>query len=90
VTTHHPEELMVTDEAKGLADRYVRAGLIPARYLPDALHLATAVVHDFDVVVSWNFEHMVKLKTRLGVNGLNKMLGYRELEIVSPQEVVTL
>lgn len=46
-----------------------------------------AVVHDFDVVVSWNFEHLVKLKTRLGVNGLNRMLGYREIEIVSPEEV---
>lgn len=88
VMTHRPEELTVTEEAKGLADRYVQAGLIPARYLPDALHLATAVVHDFDVVISWNFEHMVKLKTRLGVNGLNKMLGYREIEIVSPQEVI--
>ena len=80
--------MTITDEAKEVADQYVQAGLIPARYLPDALHLATAVVHSFDVVVSWNFEHMVKLKTRLGVNGLNKMLGYREIEIVSPQEVV--
>ena len=90
ITTYHPEQLQVTEEAKELADRYVQAGLIPAKYLPDALHLSTAVVHNFDVVVSWNFEHMVKLKTRLGVNGLNKMLGYREIEIVSPQEVITL
>ena len=60
--------------------------LIPPRYLDDALHIATAVVHEMDVVVSWNFEHLVKLKTRLGVNGLNRLLGYREIEIVSPEE----
>ena len=84
-----PEQFRLTDEAKELANRYVQAELIPARYLPDALHLAIAVVENCDVVVSWNFEHMVKLKTRLGVNGLNKMLGYREIEIVSPQEVIT-
>jgi hypothetical protein len=79
----------VDEEAENLADRYVEAHLIPDRYRNDAVHLAIAVVHDYDAVVSWNFEHMVKLKTRLGVNGLNKMLGYREIEIVSPEEVVT-
>jgi hypothetical protein len=42
-----------------------------------------------DAVVSWNFEHLVRLTTRLGVHGLNKMLGYRDIEIVSPEEVVT-
>ena len=84
-----PVHLILTDEAKELANQYVQAKLIPVRYLPDALHLAIAVVENCEVVVSWNFEHMVKLKTRLGVNGLNKMLGYREIEIVSPQEVIT-
>lgn len=69
LSTYRPEQLTLTDEAKELASRYVKAGLIPARYLPDALHLAIAVVENCDVVVSWNFEHMVKLKTRLGVNG---------------------
>ena len=64
-------------------------GLIPIKYRNDALHLAVAVVHDVDAVVSWNFEHLVRLATRLGVNGLNKMLGYRDIEIVSPEEVVS-
>ena len=89
VTRYVPELLKLDEEAETLADRYVEAGLIPARYRNDALHLAVAVVHDFDVVVSWNFEHMVKLKTRLGINGMNKMLGYRDIEIVSPEEVIT-
>lgn len=61
--------------------------LIPLKYRNDALRLATAVVHAVDVVVSWNFEHRVKLKTRLGVNGLSRLLGYHDLEILSPEEV---
>lgn len=85
----HPELLELNREAEQLADRYIEAGLIPKRYRNDALHLAIAVVHDYDAVVSWNFEHMVRLSTRLGVNGTNKILGYREIEIVSPEEVVT-
>jgi predicted nucleic acid-binding protein len=88
VAQYTPELLRLDEEAEALADRYVAADLIPSKYRNDALHLAVAVVHDFDVVVSWNFEHMVRLKTKLGVNGLNKMLGYREIEIVSPEEVI--
>ena len=82
-----PVVLDVTDEAQGLADRYIQEGLIPLKYRNDALHLAAAVVHEIDVVVSWNFEHLVKLKTRQGVNGLNRLVGYREVEILSPEEV---
>jgi predicted nucleic acid-binding protein len=89
ISRHQPILLQRTEEADELANRYVEAGLIPVRYRNDALHLAVAVIHDMDVVVSWNFEHLVRLTTRLGVNGLNKMLGYRDIEIVSPEEVVS-
>ncbi|OGB95380.1 MAG: hypothetical protein A3G35_09345 [candidate division NC10 bacterium RIFCSPLOWO2_12_FULL_66_18] len=34
-------------------------------------------------------QHIVKTRTRLGVNGINKLLGYRELEIATPQEVIS-
>jgi len=88
IAKYRPELLELNQEAEQLADRYIEAGLIPKRYRNDALHLAIAVDHDYDVVVSWNFEHMVRLSTRLGVNGTNKILGYREIEIVSPEEVV--
>lgn len=87
IRQYAPVVLEVTTEVLTLAERYIAEGLIPAKYLNDALHVATAVVHEFDVVVSWNFDHLVKLKTRIGVNGLNRLLGYREIEIVSPEEV---
>lgn len=82
-----PTVLRVTEEVQGLAERYLEEGLIPVKYRNDALHLAAAVVHDLDVMVSWNFEHIVKLKTRMGVNGVSRLLGYREIEILSPEEV---
>ena len=44
VTKYSPEQLQLTEEARELAERYVQAGLIPLRYLPDALHLAIAGV----------------------------------------------
>ncbi len=80
--------LEVDIEAEELAERYIREGIIPIRYRSDALHIAVAVINGIEAIVSWNFEHIVKLKTRVMVNGVNRLLGYHEIEICSPEEVV--
>lgn len=52
------------------------------------LYLAVAVVNNLDAIVSWNFRHMVNVKTRVAVDGINRLEGYREIEIVTPEEVI--
>jgi len=84
----NPLLLEVDIEAEELAERYVKEGIIPERYRSDAVHIAVAVVNGIEVIVSWNFEHIVKLKTRVMVNGINRLLGYHEIEICSPEEVI--
>lgn len=84
----NPLLLEVDIEAEKLAERYVKEGIIPERYRSDALHIAVAVTNEIEVIVSWNFEHIVKLKTRVMVNGVNRLLGYHEIEICSPEEVI--
>jgi len=71
-----------------LADKYVAEKIIPPKYRDDAVHIAIASVNDLDVLVSWNFQHMVKLKTKHGVIAVNSLLDYKAIDIVSPQEVV--
>jgi predicted nucleic acid-binding protein len=82
------EELPFSQEADELAAKYVAEGIIPVKYKEDAIHLAIASVNKLDVVVSWNFKHIVKLKTKQGVTAVNALLGYKPIEIVSPQEVI--
>ena len=82
------EPLLRTDEADVLADRYIAEKVIPLKHRDDALHIAIATVHNLDVIVSWNFEHIVKLKTRREVRGINTLMGYRSIEICSPQEMI--
>jgi predicted nucleic acid-binding protein len=71
-------------EIGDLANEYVNMGIIPSRYLQDAKHIATATFYSMDVLVSWNFEHMVKLKTKTEVNVVNRKLGFKKIEIVEP------
>lgn len=80
--------LDVTNECKNLADKYVEAKIIPSKFKNDALHISIAVLNNMDILVSWNMKHIVKVKTIVGVNQINKKLGYKEILINTPEEVI--
>lgn len=82
-----PGILILDKEAESLAIKYVKEGIIPEKYRDDVFHIASAVTNEIDVILSWNFEHIVKLKTRREVNGINMISGYHLIEICSPEEV---
>jgi predicted nucleic acid-binding protein len=73
-----------TIEIKALAEEYVTRGIIPAKHIKDAIHIAVASVNSLDILVSWNFEHIVKLKTKREVNVINVLFGYKQIEIIDP------
>src|SRR5215210_4718839 len=82
------EEVTFDKVASDLAHEYLAAGVIGAAHLEDARHIATATVQRVDVLVSWNFKHIVNLDRIRGYNSINLRLGYALLEIRSPQEVL--
>lgn len=81
------EILEVTPEILTLAKRYIEAGIIPEKFENDALHIAVASFYNLDYLISWNFAHIVKVRTRRMVNLVNLTMGYKGLEIVSPPEL---
>jgi hypothetical protein len=70
-----------------LADDYVDAAIIPAAYRDDAVHIAAAVLARQEVLVSWNFRHMVNRRRRAQVNLLNASRGLQSIEILTPPEL---
>ena len=77
----------VTDEMRELADHYVRAGVFTPVMLADALHVAAAVLSRQDVLLSWNFRHLVNRRRRARVNDVNISLGLPTIEILPPPEL---
>ena len=73
-------------EASRLAERYVAAGIFPEKYGDDAMHVAVATVHSIPFLVSWNFKHLVKVRTRSLVNEVNLKEGFNSIEIIAPPE----
>jgi predicted nucleic acid-binding protein len=85
---YQPLELEMDGSVEELSDKYLSANIVPSKYENDVLHIAYAVAHDMDVVVSWNMKHIVKLKTRMEINGINRIYGYKEIELCTPEEVI--
>jgi len=87
-----PEEsvelLSLTAEADELASAYITDGILPEANRADALHIAIATVAKVDVLVSWNFKHIVNLHRIHGYNAVNLRRGFQMLEIRSPLEVL--
>ena len=79
---------MVSAEAMDLLGKYGAKNILGAKFQNDMLHIALATIADADVLVSWNFRHIVRLdKIRL-FNAVNIECGYKALTIYSPREVV--
>ena len=73
-----------TEEVRDLADRYIAADILRAKNLNDSQHVAYACVYNCDMVISWNFTHLVNYKTIAGVKSVNAMAGYKEMPIYPP------
>ncbi|NAS88936.1 PIN domain protein [ANME-1 cluster archaeon AG-394-G21] len=83
------EYVELTEEAVNLARKYIVEGVIGEGKLVDAEHIAIATINRVDVLVSWNFRHIVNLSKIRGYNSVNLKYGYPLLEIRSPLEVIT-
>lgn len=80
--------LPVTNRSDELAEAYLAAGIVSAKYADDARHVAAATTHGIGVIVSWNFRHLVNYQREAGFNGVNLKYGYPSIRIISPQELI--
>jgi predicted nucleic acid-binding protein len=77
----------VTDDALRLQEAYLVHGIVGESCSTDALHVALATAADCDLIVSWNFKHIVNLRRIRLYNAVNALHGYNQIEIRSPREV---
>ena len=84
-----PLLLPLLPEAEGLSEAFVREKVVPPSKPEDARHIAIAMVHGLDVLVSWNFRHIVNIRREERFNAVAVLEGYHHyLRIVSPKELI--
>jgi predicted nucleic acid-binding protein len=84
----HRVILADNEEADALAEAYLEHRVVAPSSRADALHVALATVSGSDVLVSWNFKHLVNLGRIRLFNAVNLEMGYNSIEIRSPKEVI--
>jgi hypothetical protein len=70
-----------------LADIYQQRKILTPKFYDDGLHIALATSAEVDLLVSWNFKHIVHYEKIRLFNAVHLALGYKPLQIYSPREV---
>jgi hypothetical protein len=88
ISRYNIETLEIDDEVRKLAEAYFTAEIIPQSYAYDAIHIAVAAINNMDCIVSLNFRHINKLKTKNATRAVNLLRGYSNPDICTPMEVI--
>lgn len=82
------ELVEISDEALELADQYLKQNVVGRTSRSDCVHIALATLNNADILVSWNFKHIVNVNRIRGYNSVNYKLGHKILEIRTPREIL--
>lgn len=88
IKSEHKEKILITPEALKLAEIYVIEKVVGETSFDDCIHIAIATLSKVDILVSWNFKHIVNVYRIRGYNSINLRLGLSPLNIHSPKEIV--
>lgn len=88
-TVLEAEFIDVDQRAIDLQQAYISEGILAEKSLSDALHVALATVAECDVIVSWNFKHIVHFQKIARYNAVSVLHGYRAISIHSPSQVIS-
>ncbi len=86
--TEQLELVKLTKASIELAEIYITEKVVGETSRADCRHIALATINNADVLVSWNFKHIVNLKRIRGYNSINLREGLHTLEIRSPKELM--
>jgi predicted nucleic acid-binding protein len=78
------ETLKISNDVTRLANNYIKAGILGNKHYNDCMHMAFASIYKCDALISWNFRHLVKIKTIDGAQAVNANNQYGKIVIVSP------
>ena len=82
------EKVEITEDIIKLATKYVEEKVVGETSFDDCIQIATATVNRVDILVSWNFKHIVNVYRIRGYNSINIRMNYPSLEIRSPKEII--
>ncbi len=81
-------ELTIDDEIEQLAGSLMAEGGVPTSAEADAVHIAVAVVHNIDYLLTWNCRHINNAAMKTTIREICNRAGYSCPEICTPMELL--
>lgn len=82
------ERLDINQQIINLAEEYITQRVVGKSSIEDCLHIAIATIYRADILVSWNFKHIVNSNRIIGYNQVNSQHGLTQIAIKSPREIL--
>lgn len=76
--------LRVDDDVSEIATQIIEMGILTKKSYDDCQHIGVAIINECDCIVSWNFKHIVNIKTIRGVRAITNLKGHKPIEILNP------
>lgn len=81
-------QIIITDEARALADTILQKRILPEKAAADALHISIAANHHTDYLLTWNCTHINNAVIKPLIRRICAEEGYICPEICTPQELM--
>jgi predicted nucleic acid-binding protein len=88
IPEEYKKRVELTEEAVELADMYIEEKVVGKTSRDDCFHIALATIYKADILISWNFKHIVNVFRIRGYNAVNLKLGYSQIDIRSPKDII--
>jgi hypothetical protein len=82
------EFINYSDKAVELASLYIKENVVGLTSISDCIHITLATIHHANVLVCWNYKHIVNVDRIRGYNSVNLNRGYKALDIRTPTEIL--
>lgn len=76
--------IQISDNIAEIAQQIIEMGILTKKSYDDCQHIAAAIISECDCIISWNFKHIVNIKTIRGVRAITNLKGHKPIEIINP------
>ena len=76
--------VQIDNNVADIAQQIIEMGILTKKSYDDCQHIGAAIVSECDCIISWNFKHIVNIKTIRGIRAITNLKGHKPIEILNP------
>ena len=76
--------VQINSNVAEIAEQIIEMGILTKKSYDDCQHIGAAIISECDCIISWNFKHIVNIKTIRGIRAITNLKGHKPIEILNP------